>query len=60
MSSFITKLAERAKYYSLTFAVIMSPVIMFAATNDVAETTAPQKTSLFELVFLKGGVFMYM
>ena len=60
MTSLIKIFAKRAKYYSLAIGILLTPAILFAVTNDVAETAAPTKTSLFELVFVKGGVFMYI
>jgi biopolymer transport protein ExbB len=60
MTSIIKIFAKRAKYYSLAIGILLTPAILFAVTNDVAETAAPTKTSLFELVFVKGGVFMYI
>ncbi|RLD09829.1 MAG: MotA/TolQ/ExbB proton channel family protein [Chlamydiae bacterium] len=60
MTSIIKLFAKRAKYYSLAIGILLTPAILFAVTNDVAETAAPTKTSLFELVFVKGGVFMYI
>lgn len=60
MTSLIKIFAKRAKYYSLAIGILLTPAILFAVTNDVAETAAPAKTSLFELVFVKGGVFMYI
>ena len=60
MTSIIKIFAKRAKYYSLAVGVLLTPAILFAVTNDVAATAAPTKTSLFELVFVKGGVFMYI
>ena len=60
MSSIIKNIAKKAKYYLLVIGVILTPAILFAATNDVAATAAPKKTSLFELVFVKGGIFMYI
>jgi len=60
MTSLIKIFAKRAKYYSFAIGILLTPAILFAVTNDVAETAAPTKTSLFELVFVKGGVFMYI
>ncbi len=60
MTSFIKNIAKRANFYLLFIGVVLTPAIIFAATNDVAQAAAPKKTSLFELVFVKGGVFMYI
>ena len=60
MTSIIRIIAKRAKYYTLAIGILLTPAIIFAVTNDVAATAAPKKTSLFELVFVKGGVFMYI
>jgi len=59
MKSIIRNIAKRAKYYSAALGILLTPAILFAVTNDVA-AAAPKKTSLFELVFVQGGVFMYI
>jgi len=60
MSRFIKTSFKRVEYWWFALLFAVTPVLLFAQTNAVEETVAPQKTSLFQLVFVKGGIFMYI